>query len=247
MNKISVLTLCMSLICFLSSGQDLIYTSDGSTISGMVLEWDQSQIKYEPIDIENKNPIVLSSWYIDSIRFKNGRLETFTEISNSYLPPKNLSSHTLLGFDFLSLLPANFRLTYEYKSSSGIVGYYVPLTINLSSKKTYWYDENSIGIGFKFYVPTKNKRINMATGFQLVGGQFFDYIYMSGYQSIGFINFNFSNHFSYALSEDFLIGLSVDLKLFSPYVATRTEYGWENNIAQSYLLPYAHIELIKQF
>lgn len=236
-----ILYASIKLIC-----QDLIYIGNQEPVPCRILEWNSSFIRYMPEESNNSRVIVLAARQVDSIRFMDGKTQLFYSKSLQPLPFSGQKDYHMLGMDILSFISGNVRLSYEYLPASGLIGYYVPLTIRINSPQSYWYKENSLGLGIKIYLPLGIDRINYATGLSLIGGMYRDsyYSYPEDIaKDFGFLNFNFSNHISYEVSTNFLIAVSMDLKLFSPYRAEYSDEYTTRHKEQDYI-PYFHIELI---
>lgn len=106
-----VFWLASGLACTLNA-QDMIYRTDGTAISGTVLEVGDEEIKYSLSSAGNKIIYTIDIAKVQKVVFANGRTETFD--ANIYAPtPQSAQRKNALKLSFLGMLYGHTSLHYE--------------------------------------------------------------------------------------------------------------------------------------
>lgn len=237
MDKKKIVFAILVIIPMFLNGQDSIYKNNHSVIVGFIQEWNDAVIQYIPNNQPGGELHFLSTQFVDSIRFQNGRFEKFNPLQDPETRIKQSERGNYFGLGILDpVIYTNLRFTYERRFGAGSFGFFIPLTIGLEDAQ--YYTERSIkyriGLGINFHVPMKQGKSIYAIGLGMYGGRYYGYpyYYYSGEPGIGkytFFTLTNSHSLRIHIGEKLILAPGFDftlvgsdeqvgIALFSPYL-----------------------------
>lgn len=234
--------------------QDTVYTNDGRIITGEILESEESTVRLRPDSAGSDFEIIISKYLIDSIIFRDGTVKSYLSLERSILPEVNNSGEFFVGFDLLSPLNGNARISLEYRLRPGGTGIFLPVTLNMKKKYNheiyppFWYSENSVGLGMKFNIPIGMKDNNYSISLVFTGGNYYYpkygyYSFEDEYTEDRFLELGISNSLHLNIYSKLYFGFSLDNILFSFYKPNNNDLYYYSE-RQVFFYPIFHFELI---
>ena len=114
--------------------QDTIVRTNGTKISARILEADSLQISYYKYSDPEQRLFFLSTEYVSSINYKDGKVKNYSSLSliddYTYKPLKK----NILSFSLLDLAFGGIAIRYEKLQGSGKVGLFAGGMVNLLPK-----------------------------------------------------------------------------------------------------------------
>lgn len=177
------LTYLLLLLFSFSNAQDIIYKTDGSTISSKILSVENTEVRYKKYSNPEGPTYIIYTRDIDKIIYENGYEEFFnikeTQKQNEPEQPDGNKEkydyskyRNSVQFNIFDIVYNEFTLSYEYLTKKRKLGIEIPVSLGYNLTDPVFQDASVFysGIALNVY-PAGFKKITYFTGPELRIGQ----------------------------------------------------------------------------